>query len=130
MKETDKLKLRKPEPTDYVDIVDFNHNADGFDAAVGGLIDGTVQAGSAARSDHADDADKLGGKSPSYYATKAEVDAKETPSGAQAKADAALSSAKSYTDGAYAEITEAEHQCRHGYHSTGHNGAACQVHSG
>ena len=46
MKLTTNLKLKKPDLTDYVNVEDFNQNADVLDAEVKALKDGSVAIGS------------------------------------------------------------------------------------
>lgn len=76
MKYTENLNLKKPEQSDYINVEDFNDNADTIDLEVGKIKSGTTKVKSAESADKALDADKLGGKTPSHYATKIEVDKK------------------------------------------------------
>ena len=73
MNYTDNYNLRKPEPTDPVDIDDLNYNADEIDSLLKGLADG------------------LDGITPEGIGA-------ETPTGAQQKANQAETNAKSYAD--------------------------------
>ncbi|OMC81844.1 hypothetical protein BK128_21480 [Viridibacillus sp. FSL H7-0596] len=43
MKQTEKLNLKKPDLTDYVNISDLNENMDIIDAAVGDLKKGNIE---------------------------------------------------------------------------------------
>lgn len=73
MNYTDNYNLRKPEPTDPVDIDDLNYNADEIDSLLKGIADG------------------LDGITPEGIGA-------ETPTGAQQKANQAETNAKSYAD--------------------------------
>lgn len=90
MKYTEKLGLKKPELTDYVNIEDINDNMDVLDEEVGNLKEGSTTIEELQTSNKT-----LAG---AINELKDEVDSKETPSGAQQKANAALNAAKEYTD--------------------------------
>lgn len=98
MKYTEKLGLKKPELTDYVNIEDINDNMDVLDEEVGNLKEGSTTIEELQTSNKT-----LAG---AINELKDEVDSKESPSGAQAKADAALNSAKQYTDQEVGEVAQ------------------------
>jgi len=127
---TDNYNLRKPEPTDPVDIDDLNYNADEIDSLLKGLADGldgitpegigaetptgaqtkvdTHEAKAAPHSGHETPAGAQA-KVNAHEQKVAPHSGHETPDGAQTKANAAasaaLGSANSYTD-AVAEVLE------------------------
>lgn len=124
MQTTPNLGLKKPEGTDYVDIADLNSNMDKLDAEVVKLASPTDNGRMSAA-----DKSKLNGIAagannyvhPSSHpasiitqdgnnrfvtdAEKTVWNAKETPAGAQAKADAAKAAANAYADTKTAGLT-------------------------
>lgn len=98
MKYTEKLGLKKPELTDYVNIEDINDNMDVLDEEVGNLKEGSTTIEELQTSNKT-----LAG---AINELKDEVDSKESPSGAQAKANAALNAAKQYTDEEVGKIAD------------------------
>lgn len=93
METTPNYNLKKPASNDYYNIQDHNDNMDIIDAELKKLDQKEVPVTS------------VNGKTGDVVLTAADVGA-ETPEGAQEKADAALNSAKQYTDQEVGEVAQ------------------------